>query len=192
MDLAKWLGIVSSLIGIGNFIVAGFSEIIENRKTRIIVASIVSITLFGLTVFLWVWNPEPLSLRLTSLRDGGPIQMYHQIEGYTSRPLKEDEHLFIMVSYGDTWWPQNGEMTIAYSEATGKNGFNTNARIGNETDSGKFFNIYVIIVDSSVHQYFLDWKTVNDVTKKWDGLLIAETKTKGNVEFKDSISVIRE
>jgi hypothetical protein len=192
MDLAKVLGLVSSVIGIGNFIFLVFSKIIENRKTRIIVASLICIVLFGIAVFLWLWNPEPLSLRITSLRDGEHVQMYHQIEGYTSRPLNEDEHLFIMVSYGDTWWPQNGEMTVAYSEAAGRDEFNTNARIGNEADLGRFFNIYVIIVDSSVRQYFQNWKTQNDTTHKWDGLLILDTKSKGNVEFKDTISVIRE
>ncbi len=189
----EWLSGIASVLGIISFI---YGLILFIKKYPHIIKKYlflcIGVVLIAGAITIRFYPDGHLDVKITSPQDNAKIQMYVTIEGNTSRGLSKDEHLYIMVEYGEVWWPQNGEVIVGYSQTSEKYEFNTNARVGNEEDTNKSFNIRALLVDSAVHQYFQNWFQLNRSTQKWDGIPIVETTQKGTIEIKDSITVTRE
>ena len=193
MEWHNWLSVALGILGIPN-LASRWIPILQSRQR--LFTSLGFILALLAIIFAATPLPEscinnPIEIKITSPLNDALIPMEITVEGYATTELKEDEHLYIVVEYGGMWWPQFGEIPIGYSQTSGKYEFNTPARVGKEEDYNKPFNIRVILVDSAVHQYFQSWFQQNESTEDWQGISIVETKQRGKVETKDSVSVIR-
>jgi hypothetical protein len=214
MDWNEWLGIIFGATGFFSLV---FSFLCRSGvKIRIaftcvgIILAILAIV-FALLPFTKSCNNTDISpvktattspvnniddvlveITITSPINNALIPMEITVKGYAKTNLPSDEHLYIVVEYGGMWWPQCGEISIGYSQSSGKYEFITPARVGKEEDYNKPFSLRAIVVDSVVHQIFQSWFQQNVSTEVWQGISIVETKQRGTAEIRDSISVIRE
>ncbi|MHB8105472.1 MAG: hypothetical protein ACYDG5_08050, partial [Dehalococcoidales bacterium] len=193
MEWHNGLSVVLGILSIPNLASKWVPLLQPKQKFFISLGFILAILaiIFAVIPFPGPINPPP-EIKITSPLNDAVIPMEISVKGYSTTELPNDEHLYIVVEYGGMWWPQFGEMSIGYSQNSGKYEFNTPARVGKEDDHNKPFNIRAVLVDSAVHQYFQSWFQQNKSTEDWQGISIVETKQRGNVDIKDSVSVVRQ
>jgi hypothetical protein len=193
MEWHNWLSVALGILSIPNLASKWIPFLRMNQKFFVSLGFILALLAIILAVipFPQSDNLQP-EIKITSPLNDAPIPMEINVRGYATAELPKDEHLYIVVEYGGMWWPQFGEIPVGYSQTSDKYEFNTPARVGKEEDNYKLFNIRALLVDSAVHQYFQSWFQQNKSTEDWQGISVVETKQRGNVAIKDSISVIRE
>jgi hypothetical protein len=135
---------------------------------------------------------KTLVIELTYPQDGSSISQETTVKGYATKELSSDQHLYIVVGYGELWWPQYSEITMGYSHITKRYEFSTPARIGKTDDVGKGFTIRAILVDSPIHQHFQSWFEQNVITEEWLGIPILEVNQRGKVQICAGITVTRQ
>jgi len=158
--------------------------------------SLVACVLLTITCLGFVIIPQviskPLVIGLTYPQDGSSVSQETTVKGYATRELSSEQHLYIVVEYGELWWPQYSEINIWYSHTTKRYEFSTPARIGKTGDFGRGFTIRAILVDSPIHQRFQSWFEQNVITEEWLGIPILEVNQWGKVQSCASITVTRQ
>ena len=134
----------------------------------------------------------PLELTITYPPSDALVSQTITLEGYANTELGEDQHMYIVVEYEGSWWPQDDEVTFVYSPSTDRYNFNVLVGVGNEADVGETFIIRAILVDSVVHQHFQSWLQQSEITGEWLGISVYEVNEMGDAQTFYSVSVTRQ
>ena len=112
------------------------------------------------------------------------------VGGYTDGTWCQSLHLYVVLEYGDVWWPQHNEVVTGYSNTSGRYEFVVPASVGVEGDAGKTFVIRAILVDDAVSEIFQSWLQ-NAAATGYAGIPLSQVDSAGVVKILDSVSVTR-
>jgi tetratricopeptide (TPR) repeat protein len=100
--------------------------------------------------------PIPPSLKIISPKDNDSIQRQITVSGTITGKLPKDSYVWIMVNptwATDQWWPQGGR----HIQPIKGNWSISPVVVGNDSNSGKEFNIAAILVDKAGDNELKDW-----------------------------------
>ncbi len=201
----SWTDIAAIATTVGTAVTLGqvIRRAMRGTSVRWLSPPVIVCIIFGLTtVGLWVIPPllegeeSPLPsqcvIEITSPTNKSLVLQEIVVEGYATVELSEDEHLYIVVEWGELWWPQYSSITPVYSPRTGKWEWSTPVRIGRQEDAGKAFNIVAISVDKTIHQRLQNWLEDGEDNEGWPGIPINEITRWGETKIYHRIAVTRD
>lgn len=98
-------------------------------------------------------TPPPLDVKIKSPAEGEKVPTNILISGTFSEEIQNDQYMWVVVHPYDSmgWWPQLGQIKPF------RGVWNTQAVIGQGKDTGKEFDIAVILVNKESNQKYLNY-----------------------------------
>ena len=130
-------------------------------------------------------SPTPiLRIKITSPKEGDEVPVSTIVSGTFSGELPEGQYMWVVInphSSPGQWWPQGGRIN------PGKGQWNVQVWLGREKeDTGKEFDIAVILVNEKDDQYYRDYLKTGQETGSYPGIPLP-----ASADIIDRITVMR-
>jgi hypothetical protein len=195
----NWLSIALGVMGVFfiasmwiSFLKSKQSFLITVGTVLVIVAIILAIVPFPKSINTDTSGGDTLpQIIITSPEPNTTVPQQITVTGYTTIAVPGYMHMYVVVESGSYWWPQVGEISVVYNDASGHYEFSVPVQVGVASDTGITFNIKVLLVDGVADDYFHNWFAQNTAVQGWDDNLIFGVGLDTNIITSAAIAVIR-